>query len=31
MVVRTGNFVKIVPEMAKNACEAIVDAGYLKF
>lgn len=31
MVVKTGNFVKIITAAAKDACEVIVDAGHLKF
>lgn len=31
MVIKTGKFAKIITEIVKNACEIIVDAGYLKF
>ncbi|PKL43149.1 MAG: deoxyribodipyrimidine photolyase, partial [Planctomycetes bacterium HGW-Planctomycetes-1] len=31
MRISFGNFVKIITETAKDACEVIVDAGYLKF
>ncbi len=31
MRISSGNFIKIITETAKNACEVIVDAGYLKF
>jgi len=30
MVIKTGKFIKIIPEMAKNACEVITDANHLR-